>query len=153
MALTSLITLDLVGQTQILNYYQGASLVDTISYGSNQITWSATAGFNLSKSDTLLYNSLFQLYFTALVLNFPIVSKSNNALWPLCQFDITETFAGVTHINYTQTSQGSAVLGINYVPFVTSAAFAARSSITISMQEFFMTQIMLAQYSNQVGLN
>ena len=153
MALTSVITLDLVGQTQILNYYESATLIDTITYASNQITWAATSGFNLSKSDTLLYNSLFQLYFTALILNFPIAGKSNNTIWPLCQFDITETTVGITHINFTQTSIGSNVLAINYVPIATSAAFAARSSITISMQEFFMTQIMLAQYANQVSLN
>jgi hypothetical protein len=153
MALTSIITLDLVGQTQILNYYQGANLVDTISYGSNQITFAASSGFNLSKLDTILYNSLFQLYFTALVLNFPIISKSNNTLWPLCNFQISETYAGVNHINYTQSSIGNSVLAINYVPQAVAAAFASRSSITISMQEFFMTQIMLAQYSNQVGLN
>lgn len=153
MALTSIITLDLVGQTQILNYYQGASLVDTISYGSNQITFAATSGFTLSKSDTLLYNSLFQLYFTALILNFPIISKSNNEIWPLCNFSITETYQGVTHLNLSETSVGNNVLGINYLPAYASAAFTARSSITISMQEFFMTQIMLAQYANQVGLN
>ena len=153
MALTSVITLDLVGATQVLNYYEGATLTDTITYSNNQITFSATSGFNLSKSDTLLYNSLFQLYFTALVLNFPIVGKSNNALWPLCQFDISETDVGVIHLNYTQTSVGSSVLAINYVPISSSAAFASRSSITISIQEFFMTQIMLARYANQVSLN
>jgi hypothetical protein len=153
MALTSTITLDLVGATQILNYYESATLTDTITYSSNSITFATTPGFNLSKSDTLLYNSLFQLYFTALVLNFPVISKSNNALWPLSSFQISETSQGVTHINYAQTSVGSPVLGINYVPLAGSAAFASRSQITITLQEFFMTQIMLAQYSNQVGLN
>lgn len=153
MALTSVITLDLVGQTQILNYYQGVTLTDTITYSSNSITWAATSGFTLSKSDTLLYNSLFQLYFTALILNFPIVSKSNNSVWPLCNFQISETFSGIQHLNYNQTSSGSTVLAINYVSIASSAAFSARSTITISLQEFFMTQIMLAQYSNQVGFN
>lgn len=153
MALSSVITLDLVGKTQVLNYYQGASLVDTISYGSNQITFAASSGFNLSKSDTLLYNSLFQLYFTALVLNFPIALQSNDTIWPLCNFQISETSAGVIHINYAQTSIGSSVLAINYVPIASAAAFASRSSITISMQEAFMLQFMLAQYTNQVGLN
>lgn len=153
MALTSVITLDLVGQTQILNYYQGASLTDTITFANNQITFSSTSGFNLSKSDTLLYNSLFQLYFTALIFNFPAVGKSNNTVWPLCSFTNSITSVGVTHLNFAQTSLGNSVLAINYVPIASSAAFAARSSITISLQEFFMTQIMLAQFSTQVGFN
>lgn len=153
MALTSTITLDLVGQTQVLNYYEGATLTDTITYSSNQITFAATSGFNLSKSDCILYNTFFQTYFTALVLNFPVVSKSNNILWPVCNFEVSNTSVGVTHINYIQTTGASSVLTINYVPLSGQAAFSARSSVTISLQEFFMTQIMLAQFTNQVSFN
>lgn len=153
MALTSTTTIDLVGQTQVLNYYEGVTLTDTITYSSNSITFSSTSGFTLSKSDTILYNTFFQAFFTLLVLNFPIVSKSNGLAFPLCNFQISETSAGVTHINYNQTSLGSTVYGINYVPIASSAAFSARSTITISLQELFMLQVMFTQYINQVGLN
>jgi hypothetical protein len=153
MALTSTIVLDLVGATQTLNYLEGATLVDQITYSSNTITFSTITAFNLVKSDIILYNAFFQTYFTALQLNFPIVNKSNNGIWPNCNFQNSITFAGVTHINYVQTSNSSNVVTINYVPTAGAGGFSARSSITISLQELFMMQIMLAQYSNQVSLH
>ena len=153
MALTCTTAVDLVGQTQTLNYYTGATLIDSISYSGGVITFSSESSFNLSKSDTVLYNSFFQIFFTLLVLNFPSVNVSNNFPFPLCNFQISETSQGVTHINYNQTSAGNSVYGINYVPIAASAAFAARSAVTISTQEFVMLRIMLDNYFNQVRLN
>ena len=153
MALTSTILLDLIGQTQTLTYFQGASQVDQITFSSNSVTFASSAAFNLSKSDCSLYQSLLQTYITALILNFPNSYKSVSSAWPLCNFQTSITSQGVTHINYVQTSLGNSVYSINYVPIAASAGFAIRSQITITLQEFFMMQPILAAYFNQVGLN
>jgi hypothetical protein len=153
MALTSVISVDLVGQTQSITYYEGATQTDQITFSSNTITFTSTSGFSLSKSDCILYQSLFQTYFSSLLINFPNICKSANLIWPLCNFQISETYAGVTHLNYVQSSQGNTIYSINYVPIASAASFAARSTVTISLQEFFMMQIMLQQYTNQISLN
>jgi hypothetical protein len=153
MALTATTTLDIVNQMSTLTYYESSSQIDQISFSNDVITLGSISSFNLSKADTILYYSLFQTWYTALLLAFPLIYKSNNTLWPLCNFQISKTTAGVTHINYAQSSQGSSVYGINYVPIAGSSGFSARSSIMISLQEFFMMQIMLQQYTGQVSLN
>ena len=154
MALTSQTTLDLIGQTQSI-IFMNPSQVDQISFASNQITWQASSSFNLAKTDLLLYLKFVNTFNNLLITNFPSVASGYASAWPsLCQFDITESFAGVEHIYYTQTSQGSQVIQINYLPSVVSASFATRASpITLTMQEFFMQCNMLNQYAIQVGLN
>lgn len=154
MALTSTTIFDIVGQTQTITFYESSSQVDQIVFSANQITFETAASYNLVKSDYLLYFKYLNAYFSALFINFPSVSASSNGIFPLCTFSLTETSVGVTHINYLQNTGSTLVLGINYVPVATSAAFTARSApVTISMQEFFMTINMLSQYTNQVSLN
>jgi hypothetical protein len=153
MALTQQTTTDLVGKTQTITF-NNPSQVDQITYSNNQITFQAISTFNLTKSDLLLYIQYLQTFNTLLIANFPIVNSSIGQAWPLSQFDITESSSGVTHIIYTQTSTGNTVMGINYVPQATSGAFTARASpVTITLQEYFMTVLMLGQYYNQVFLN
>jgi hypothetical protein len=153
MTLTNTITVDLVGQTQTISFYEGASLVDQIEYSTSGVTFSTISSFNLSKSDCILYNTYLILFYNTLLLNFPYLNLQLSGIWPLCVFEISETFAGVNHIIYTQTSQGNSVYSTNYVPQASSAGHASRSQITITIQEFYMTQIMLRQYYNQVSLN
>jgi hypothetical protein len=153
MGLTSTTTFDLVGLTQTLTFFN-PSQVDQITFSSNQITFGAISSFNLVKSDVILYCKYLNTFNNLLIQNFPSVSTSVNNAWPLSEFDITESSSGVTHLIYTQTSQGTAVQTINYVPIATSASFAARGSpVTISLQEFFMYVLMSNQYAIQVNLN
>jgi hypothetical protein len=154
MALTSTTTFDIVGQTQQIIFYNSGSPVDQINYANNQITFAAESSYNLIKSDLLLYIQYMLVFNNLIISNFPIVLQSINFPWPLSQFDITESNSGVTHLDYTQNSQGNLVLGINYVPVAGSAGFTARSNpITISMQEFFATINFLVLFKVQVNLN
>ena len=153
MALTSTTTFDISGTAQTLTYFN-PSQVDQITFSSNQITFAAVSQFNLAKSDLLLYCQFLNIFNNLLIANFPSVSNSISSPWPLCQFDFSETNVGVKRLIYTQTSQGTAVQTINYLPIATSAAFTARGSpVTISLQEFFMYVLMSNQYAIQVGLN
>lgn len=153
MALTSTTTFDLVGQTQTLTYFN-PSQVDALTFSSNQITFAQISSFNLAKSDLILYCKFLNIFSNLLISNFPSVSTSVNSPWPLSNFQISETFQGVTHITYNQTSQGTTAQNINYLPISAAAAFAARASaVTISLQEFFMYVLMSNQYAIQIGLN
>jgi hypothetical protein len=153
MALTSTTVFDVIGGTQTISFYQSSTLIDQITYSLNSITFSSISSFNLSKSDILLYIKYLNAFYILMGVNFPIIFASQNLVWPLCEFDITENDVGVLHIDYTQTSLSSSVYSINYVPIATSAAFSARSAITITLQEFFMTINMLSFYNNQISLN
>ncbi len=153
MALTNTIVFDVINGTQTITFYNPTQ-VDQITYNNNQITFQSASTYNLVKSDLLLYFKFINLFLVSLEVNFPAFNQSTLNKWPLCQFDITESSSGVTHLIYNQNSGGSNVININYVPIAGSAGFAGRSSpITISAQEFFMTTIMYTQYSNQVVLN
>ena len=80
--------------------------------------------------------------------------QASGAFFPLCVFDISETNVGVKKIIYNQTTAGTTVININYVPVAVSAAFATiGSDVTISLQEWFFQIIMMYQYNNQVSLN
>lgn len=153
MALTSQTTFDVVGQSQTIVFNNPGS-IDQIQFSSGAITFGAISSYNLSKSDMFLYNKYLQAFNTLLLFNFPSISANIGQIWPLCNFQINETFAGVTHLTYNQTSSGTTVCNINYVPQVVSAAFTARvSPVTITVQEYFMFVLMLAQFSQQVNLN
>ena len=152
MTLTSTTTFDLIGQTQTI-IFNNPSQIDQITFANNQITWGSTAGYNLSKSDLLLFLQFKNLYSNLLIANFPLVRASLNAILPVSTFQLNETFAGVTHIYFIQSSLGNPVNTFNYLPSVTSASVAARSQITISLQEFFWCVQMSNQYATQVGLN
>ena len=154
MALTSTILLDLPNQTQTLTFFEGATQIDQITFSNNSITMGATSGFDLSKSDCLLYNSLFQTWVTAFELNFPAVFKSNNLQWPQSIFTINIVeITGLLRVLYTQTSLGNSIYATDYLIVAQEVIYAARSLITISLQEFFMMQLMLQQFTNQVALN
>jgi hypothetical protein len=153
MALTSQTTLDLAGQTATLSYYQGASLIDQITFANNAITYQTISTYNLSKSDMALYYKFLNAFYQILNFNFPIVSQSLNLVWPLCQFDITESTSGVTHIIYTQASQGTSFLVINYVPIAAAGSFSSRTATTISLQEFIFGVTIKLNFFNQVALN
>jgi hypothetical protein len=153
MALTSTTVFDVVGGTQTISFYESATLVDQITYSSNAINFSSISSFSLSQSDTLLYFKYLNAFFTLLGLNFPVIYLSGNLSWPVCEFDITQSSSGAFHIYYTQNSVSQSVYEINYVPLAQAASFSARSAITITLQEFFMTINMISQYSNQISLN
>lgn len=153
MALTNSTTFDVAAQTQSMTF-DNPGMVDQISYASGVITYSAISSYNLSKSDLLLYLKYINTFNNLLIVNFPTISTTLNSIWPLCSFNITENSLGVTHLTYTQTSTGTQVQSINYVPSAVAASISARSSpVTISLQEFAMSVLMYYQYAIQVGLN
>lgn len=153
MALTATTTFDISGGTQTITF-NNPSQVDQITYSGGNITFGSISSFNLAKSDLLLYINFLSVFNNLLFKNFPSVNSNVNGAFPLCQFDISETFAGVTHLTYSQTSAGASALSINYVPVALAASVAARGSpVTVSLQEFFMTVYMLTQYAVQVNLN
>ena len=145
MALTQQTAVDMVGQTQTITFFESASQVD-------QITFQSISQYNLSKSDYLLWFAYLFTFYNLLQLNFPQMVSYGK--WPVCSFNISETSLGVTHITYTETSQGNQNLSINYVPLAASAAFSARGSpVTISLQEFAMCMNLLSQYTAQINQN
>lgn len=155
MALTNITTFDVVGGTQTMAFYD-PSLVDQITYSAGSITLAAISSFNLSKSDMLLYYQYVNSFNNLLFVNFPSISAHVNTSWPFdTTFEIYTTTVGVNHIYYIQNTVSSTnVYTINYVPTATAASFAARSSpVTITLQEWFMTVYLLAQYSTQVSVN
>jgi hypothetical protein len=153
MALTSTTLFDIVGQTQSITF-NNPGQVDQITYASNQVTFQTISTFNLSKSDLQLYIKYLIAFNNLLIFNFPAVSAAYTLPWPISDFHIFETNSGVQKIDYVQTSLGTQVININYLPLATSASFAARvSPVTVTVQEFLMCVYMLTQYSVQVGLN
>lgn len=153
MALTSTTTFDIIGQTQTLTF-NNPGQVDQVSFTSNAITFAAESQYTLAKIDVLLYFQYLNSFNNLLLLNFPSISSSIGQIWPLSKFDISTTSQGVKKIEYTQTTAGTTVLDISYLPIATSASFAARGSpVTISLQEYFMTILMMNQFTTQVSLN
>jgi hypothetical protein len=153
MALTQQTTVDIVGKTQTI-VFNDPSAVDQIAYSNNEITFGTISTYNLSKSDLLLYGQFVNTFNNSLILNFPIVNQSIGQIFPLCNFQISETTAGVTHLMYNQTSAGTTACNINYLPSVLQCAFTARSSpVTVTLQEYFLFVLMLGQYIQQVNLN
>jgi hypothetical protein len=153
MALTSTTVFDLVGQTQSITF-NNPSQVDQISFASNQVTFSASTGYDLSKSDLLLYNKYLQAFNVLLLVNFNTLGSQALLPWPLCNFDITESSSGVTHLTFNENTGSTNVIYINYVPTAVAASFATRSApVTITMQEYFMFVLMMQQYAQQVSQN
>ena len=123
-------------------------------YSNNQITFENIAGYTLSKSDFALWFQYLLAYSLLLTKNFPITNISIGLTFPLCEFQTTITNQGTKSLGYLQQTSGTDVLKITYLPIATSAAFEVRASpMTISMQEFFMTMLILPQYANQVALS
>jgi hypothetical protein len=153
MALTSTTTFDVDGNTSTITFFN-PSQVDQITYNSDGITFQTAGSYTLAKSDYLLYFQYLNAFNNQLFINFPAISKNVNTAWPLILFSITETNIGVQKITYDQTSIGTTILNVNYLPSIASAGFVARGSpVTVTLQEFFMTVYMLTQYTNQVALN
>ena len=153
MALTAATVFDLVGGTQTITLSDPAQ-VDQITFSDNSITFASESSYNLVKSDLLLYITYLNTFNTLLLRNFPIVNTYYNKAWPLSLFEISITDVGVTHITYNQTSMGTTVLNIDYVPQATAAGFTARvSPITVTLQEYLMTINMLNQYYFQISAN
>ena len=153
MALTQQTTVDIVGQTQTI-VFNNPTAVDQIQYASNQITFGIIAEYNLAKSDLLLYGQFINTFNNSLILNFPQVNGSIGGKWPLTEFSIQEYTSGVTHLIYNQTSGANTVANINYLPSILQAGFTARAStVTITLQEYFMFVLMMGQFIQQVNLN
>jgi hypothetical protein len=153
MALTSTTLFDIVGGTQTITF-NNPSQIDQISFSNNSITFQACSTYNLAKSDTLLWFQYLNTFNNLLLINFPAINSSIGQIFPLCQFDLSETNVGVKKIIYTQTSAGTVVLTNTYLPIATSISFIARASpVTITIQEYFMTILMTNQFTQQVNLN
>lgn len=152
MALTAQTTFDITGVTQTITFFENNSQVDQITYSSGQITFQTISQYNLSKSDYLLWYQYLLGFYNLLFVNFSGISFLG--AWPLCTFEIQETNVGTKKIIYTQISQGTNALVINYVPIAVSAAFSARGSpVTVSLPEFGTCMVMLAQFTGQVTQN
>lgn len=153
MALVQVLGTDSLGVTSYIDF-NNPGQVDQVSFGGNAITFAACSQFNLSKSDTVLYIKYLEAFSANLLINFPAIAGFINTSWPICNFQTSITSAGVTHINYIQSSGASTVLDINYVPIAASSGFSARvSPVVITLQEFFMMCYILSQYAVQVELN
>lgn len=153
MALTVQTSVDIGNHNQNI-YFYNPSLIDGIYYSSGQITFAAASTYNLTKSDLLLFGQFISTFNSLLILNFPSVNSSIGTIFPLCSFDFTQTNVGVKKIIYHQSSNGTPVIGINYVPIAGAAAIATRASpVTITLQEYFMFSFMMNQYVQQVSLN
>lgn len=153
MALTNATTFDVISNTSTITFYNPGQ-VDQITYSANTVTFQSETTYNLSKSDLLLFMKYIFSFHAQLLLNFPSVALSASRAWPLCVFDITISSAGVTHLYYNQTTSGTTVLNIDYVPIAVSGAIATRAApVTITMQEWFQAINMLQQYNNQVSIN
>lgn len=153
MGLTATILTDIAGSTQTLTFSNPA-MVDQIVFSNNHITLKAIASFNLSKVDMAIYLQYITQFNNLLFLNFPSFSSSLNLTWPISHFGINTSMSGVEHIIYTQSSQGTQVVQINYVPTALAGSFAARPSpVTITLQEWFMKIYMLTQYFNQIKVS
>lgn len=126
MALTSITTVDIPNATQTITFSNPGQL-EQITFSSDLITFSAISTFNLSKSDMILYGQYIRTFNNLLLVNFPSVSSSVNLPWPLSQFHITTSMPSVKHIIYTQSSQGTQVTQINYVPTALAGSFATRA--------------------------
>lgn len=154
MAITSQTSLDLVGQTSTLSYYQGASLIDQITFGSNAITYQAISSFNLVQTDMLLYYKFLNTYLALLYTNFPIVPASANLILPNSQFEFNQFSLGLTHIQFIQASLGNTFISINYLPSITSGSYNSRASpVTITLQEFIQGFNSSTMFYNQILLN
>lgn len=153
MALTSILTQDLVNQTQTIQFFQSSTLIDQITFSSNSFTFASTSTFNLNKSDFALYIQFFNAYYNLLLLNFPNMKNFFYNPTPLSLFEFSQTNVGVTKLTYTQTSLGSGIYTINYLPSISSVGFAARTQTTISIQEIYILNLILQVYANQVAVN
>jgi hypothetical protein len=153
MAITSTTTFDVIGNTSTITFYD-PSQIDQITYASGQVTFQSASSYTLSKVDYLLYFQYLNAFYNQLFINFPLINASVNTAWPLSVFDITISNVGVKKLAYTQSSNGTQFIQINYLPLTLSAGVVARvSPVTISLQEFFQYVYMLTQYTTQVSLN
>lgn len=155
MALTQVTTVDIIGGTISIQFYQGATLEDQITFSTsgNTFTFLATSGFTLNKIDCILYFQYLNSFYNQLLINFPNTLANVLTSWPISLFEISVTNLGVLKFNYMQTSLGNTVYTVNYLPLIMSAGFSSRSGITITLQEFLQTIDMITQYSKQVQLN
>jgi hypothetical protein len=153
MALQAIIFVDLVGLTSTLTFTLNSASIDELTYSNNSITFSSTSGFNLIKSDFLIYNSYLNVFLNSLLINFPTIQNSRGISLPISTFQINLSTSGIEHIYYVQTSSGNSIYNTNYVAVATSASFAARTSETITMQEFFVFCQLHNIYAQQVGFN
>jgi len=151
MALQSSTLVDVVDGTQTLTYTLSGSTVDQITYSSNSVTFSTISSFNLDQNDTVLYAQYLNQFLNLLVNNFPVVQSSRALTLPVSTFEIELDTVGVEHLYYIQTSLGSGVYNTNYVPTASAASFAARTQITITLQEFFLCCNLQAIYAAQVA--
>src|ERR1700677_703992 len=137
MALTSTTTFDVIGNTSTITFFNPGQ-VDQITYSGGAITFQTAGSFTLAKTDFLLYFQYLSAYYNQLFINFPQIAASVNTIWPLSVFDISFTNIGIKKLAYTQSSIGTQVMQINYLPSIVQAGFVARGApVTVSLQEFF----------------
>lgn len=153
MALQSTTFFDVANQTQTLTYTLNSTQIDQISYANNQITYSNSLGFNLIKSDAILYASYLSVYLNTLIANFPNIRNSSGISLPVSSFEIQLVSSPITHIYYTQYSQGNLIYNTNYVPIASSASFAARSTVIVTIQEFLLSVQFKQLFINQISFN
>jgi hypothetical protein len=153
MSLQATVLLDIGDQSQTLTYTLDSVQLDQLVFANNQITFGATSGFELSKSDFEIYVSSLVAFVNVIIFNFPSVQNSRGLSLPLSTFELQLNSSGAEHIYYIQTSLGNSVYNTNYVPLAQAASFASRSTITITMQEFFVCSQMTILYGQQVGFN
>jgi hypothetical protein len=153
MSLQATVLLDIAGATQTLTYTLSSSQIDQLVFANNQVTFASISSFNLSKADFENYVASLIAFVNVIIFNFPTVQNSRGVTLPLSTFELSLAGSPVEQIDYIQTSLGNSVYAINYVPLAVACAFAARSSVTISMQEFFVLSQMMTLYGQQVNLN
>lgn len=153
MSLQANVLLDIPDLTQTLTYTVSNVMVDQITFSNNQITFASISSFNLAKSDLAIYSSTLNTFLNALIFNFPTVQNSRGLSLPVSTFEMQLATVGIEHIYYIQSSQGNSIYNTNYVPLAQSASFSARSSIVVTLQEFFLSVQMQQIYAQQVSFN
>jgi len=153
MALTSTTLADLSDQTQTLTFYEGATKIDQIVYNNNLITYSAISAYDLSSRDAILYFKYLNAFNILLYQNFPVLNLSANYKLPLSSFTLNLADLPGLNIIFKQSSHGVSIYNTHYTPANFTASYESRPSVTVTVQEFFISVILMAQYTNQITLN
>ena len=121
MALVNTILIDLAGSTASLTTTSGGNLVETITFASNQMTFSLRADIIISGSDFLTFIQQVNLFQAAVIKNFTVNLITS---LPFGECDITNAhdsgantwnlilnYVALTHptINYLSTLSGKTV--------------------------------------------
>lgn len=152
--LSSLVTLNVPSGSQTLSWGNPTTL-DSITFGSNLITFPAAASYTLSQSDFALFFSYKVTFFNALLVNFPSCYQAYQIEIPASKYDI-QSLTVVNLLNFLQTTGTPSPVNVFNISFdrgTKNATFAARPNpVTISLSEYLISFPVLQLYATQVRI-